>query len=164
MLCHFSRLSAVPILFVLLLLSSASTDTLRAQSTALPLPPSAKLPPREVNRPGFPPIPKFKDIAQAVGLTVAHISSGEKRYIIESMSGGAGLFDCDDDGRLDIVTVNGSTVDRSLKGGDPMLPLYHQAPDGTFKDITKAAGLTRLGWGMDAGVADYEVVCKLDPL
>jgi hypothetical protein len=97
-----------------------------------------------------------------VGLTVSHTSSGEKRYIIESMSGGAGLFDCDDDGRLDIVTVNGSTVDRYQNGGDPMVTLYHQEPDGTFKDITKQAGLARLGWGMGVAVADYDNDGKLD--
>jgi hypothetical protein len=63
MLCHFSRLSALPIFSILLLLSSASTDTLCAQSTAVRLPPSARLPPTKVDRPGFPPIPKFKDIS-----------------------------------------------------------------------------------------------------
>ena len=26
------------------------------------------------------------------------------------MSGGVGLIDCDNDGKLDIITVNGSTV------------------------------------------------------
>src|SRR6202043_1849144 len=71
-------------------------------------------------------------------------------------SGGTGLFDCDDDGRLDIVLVNGSTVERLLKGGDPMVTLYHQEPDGSFKDITSAAGLTRKGWGMGVAVADYD--------
>jgi len=162
MLGYLSRLSALPIFSVLLLLSSASPRSLRAQSTAVPLPPSAKLPKPRVDRPGFPPIPKFKDIAQAVGLTVSHISTNEKRYIIESMSGGAGLFDCDDDGRLDIVAVNGSTVDRYLKGGDPMVTLYHQEPDGTFKDITTQAGLTRAGWGMGVAVADYDNDGKLD--
>jgi len=139
-----------------------SPQSSRAQSAAVPLPPSAKLPKPKVDRPGFPPIPKFKDIAQAVGLTVPHLSTGEKRYIIESMSGGAGLFDCDDDGRLDIVTVNGSTVDRYQKGGDPMVTLYHQEPDGTFKDITKQAGLARAGWGMGVAVADYDNDGKLD--
>ena len=156
------RFSALPLFSFLLLLSSASPQTARAQSAAVPLPPSAKLPAPKVNRPGFSPIPKFKDIAQAVGLTVSHISSSEKRYIIESISGGAGLFDCDDDGRLDIVTVNGSTVDRYQNGGDPMVTLYHQEPDGTFKDITKQAGLTRLGWGMGVAVADYDNDGKLD--
>ena len=160
--CHFSRFSALVIFPILLLLSSASTDPLRAQSAAVPLPPSARLPPTRVDRPGFPAVPKFKDIAQAVGLTVSHISSGEKRYIIESISGGAGLFDCDDDGRLDIVLVNGSTVDRFLKGGDPMVTLYHQELDGKFKDITKQAGLTRPGWGMGVAVGDYDNDGKLD--
>ena len=56
---------------------------------------------------------------------MAHISSPEKRYIVESMSGGAGLIDCDNDGKLDIVTVNGSTIDRFKLGGDPMITLYH---------------------------------------
>ncbi len=156
---RFSALSLFPLL---LFLGSTSPQTARAQSTSVPLPPSAKLPAPKVNRPGFPPIPKFKDVAQAVGLTVSHISSGDKRYIIESISGGAGLFDCDDDGRLDIVTVNGSTVDRYQNGGDPMVTLYHQGPDGTFKDITKQAGLTRLGWGMGVAVADYDNDGKLD--
>jgi len=162
MLDYLPRLSTPLIFSVLLLLSSASPQPAHAQSTAVPLPPSAKLPKPKVDRPGFPPIPKFKDVAQAVGLTVPHLSTGEKRYIVESMSGGAGLFDCDDDGRLDIVTVNGSTVDRYLKGGDPMVTLYHQEPDGTFKDITKQAGLARAGWGMGVAVADYDNDGKLD--
>jgi hypothetical protein len=162
MLGPLCRFGALPFFSILLLLSSISPRSLRAQSSAVPLPPSAKLPKPKVDRPGFPPIPQFKDIAQAVGLTVPHLSTGEKRYIVESMSGGAGLFDCDDDGRLDIVTVNGSTVDRYLKGGDPMVTLYHQEPDGTFRDITKQAGLTRLGWGMGVAVADYDNDGKLD--
>ena len=39
----------------------------------------------------------------------------DKQYIVESMSGGVGVIDCDNDGKLDIVTVNGSTVDRYRK-------------------------------------------------
>jgi len=76
--------------------------------------------------PAKTPLPTFEDVAKQVGLTVSHISSPEKRYIVESMSGGAGLIDCDNDGRLDIITVNGSTVDRYKQGGDPMITLYHQ--------------------------------------
>ena len=103
-----------------------------------------------------PPVPIFKDIAQQAGLTVSHLSSNEKRYVVESMSGGVGLFDCDNDGKLDIVTVNGSTVDRYKAGGDLMITLYHQDSDLKFTDITQKAGLTRKGWGMGIAVADFD--------
>jgi hypothetical protein len=102
------------------------------------------------------PVPQFEDVAQKAGLTVPHISSPDKRYILESMSGGIGLMDCDNDGKLDIVTVNGSTVDRYRHGGDLLITLYHQDSDLKFTDITKSAGLTRKGWGMGVAVADYD--------
>src|SRR5437899_5222212 len=102
------------------------------------------------------PLPQFKDVAKEAGLTVSHISTPEKKYIVESMSGGAGLIDCDNDGKLDIITVNGSTIDRFRQGGDPMITLYHQDADFKFTDITKSAGLTRKGWGMGVAVADYD--------
>ena len=127
------------------------------------VPPVAKTPlKRKIDRATFPTVPLFKDIAQQIGVTVPHIAAPEARYVIDSTSGGSGLFDCDDDGRLDIVLVNGSTVERLQKGGDPMVTLYHQEPDGTFKDITAAAGLTRKGWGMGVAVADYDNDGKLD--
>ncbi len=110
----------------------------------------------------FPPVPLFKEIATEVGLTVSHISTEEKRYIVESMSGGVGLFDCDNDGRLDIVIVNGSTIDNFRNGGDPLVTLYHQEPDGKFRDITAEAGLTRRGWGMGVAVADFDNDGNLD--
>ena len=91
------------------------------------------------------PVPVFEDIAARAGLTASHISSKDKRYVIESMSGGIGLFDCDNDGKLDIVVVNGSTVDRYRRGGDSMVTLYHQDADLKFTDITERAGLTRKG-------------------
>src|SRR5437588_5816258 len=105
-------------------------------------------------------VPHFEDIAQQAGVTVPHISSPDKKYIVESMSGGVGLIDCDNDGKLDIITVNGSTVERYRKGGDPLITLYHQDSDSRgsdlkFTDITKQAGLTRKGWGMGIAVADF---------
>lgn len=102
------------------------------------------------------PIPAFEDVSKQAGLSVPHNSSPEKRYIIESMSGGVGFIDCDNDGKLDIVTVNGSSVDRYLQGGDPMVTLYRQVGDLKFKDITAEAGLTVKGWGMGVAVADFD--------
>ena len=102
-------------------------------------------------------LPHFEDIAKSAGLTVSHISSVDKRYIVESMSGGAGLIDCDNDGKLDIILANGSTVDRYRKtSGDPMITLYHQDADLKFSDITQSAGLTHKGWAMGIAVADFD--------
>ena len=103
-----------------------------------------------------PPVPRFEEIAKPAGLTVSHLSSPDKRYIIESMSGGVGFIDCDNDGKLDILTINGSSVDRYRNGGDPMVTLYHQDSELKFSNITVAAGLTRKGWGMGVSVADYD--------
>lgn len=102
------------------------------------------------------PALRFEDVAKQAGLTVPHISSPEKKYIVESMSGGVGFIDCDGDGKLDIVTVNGSNVERFLGGGDPLVTLYHQDANLKFSDITKAAGLTKRGWGMGVAVADFD--------
>ena len=111
---------------------------------------------RKANAPSIA-LPHFEDIGAQAGLTVSHISSPQARYIIESVSGGVGLIDCDNDGKLDIITVNGSSVDRyRQQGGDPMITLYHQDADLKFTDITKQAGLTRKGWGMGVAVADYD--------
>ena len=103
-----------------------------------------------------PAIPQFEDISKQAGLTVSHITSPDELYIIESTSGGVGFIDCDNDGKLDIVTVNGSSVDRFRKGGDLMVTLYHQDANLKFTDITQAAGLTRKGWGMGVAVADFD--------
>jgi enediyne biosynthesis protein E4 len=102
-------------------------------------------------------VPRFEDIGARAGLTVSHISSPEKRYIVESMSGGLGFIDCDNDGKLDIITANGSTVERYRQnGGDLMITLYHQDADLKFSNMTTQAGLTRKGWGMGVAVADYD--------
>ncbi len=146
--------------FFLLLFATFLAAPLLPAQTAHPNAPSAAsdkpLPPDTQHS-----LPQFEDVAQKVGLTVPHISSSDKKYIVESMSGGVGLIDCDNDGKLDIITVNGSTVPRYRQGGDPMITLYHQDVDSAtdtpkFTDITKSAGLTHKGWGMGIAVADYD--------
>jgi hypothetical protein len=122
-----------------------------------PAQPSQPLGVRTNTSPATRSLPHFEDIAQQAGLAVAHVSSPEKRYIIESVSGGIGLIDCDNDGKLDIVIVNGSSVDRYRKqGGNPLVTLYHQDANLKFRDITAAAGLARKGWGMGVAVADFD--------
>src|SRR5580704_5513788 len=99
------------------------TALLAAQTSSKQPPrPSARIPSAHTEKNPLPiklpPVPTFRDLAVQAGLTASHISSREKYYVVESMSGGVGLFDCDNDGKLDIVMVNGSTVDRYKLGGD----------------------------------------------
>jgi enediyne biosynthesis protein E4 len=111
---------------------------------------------------GKSPAISFTDISTSSGLTVPHVSTPEKRYIIESMSGGAALFDCDDDGNLDVAVVNGSSVERFKTGGDPFITLYRQTPERNadtppkFENVTSGAGLTHKGWGMAVTAVDYD--------
>ena len=105
---------------------------------------------------GFAQLPRFKDVAREVGITASHISAPDKQYIVETISGGVGLMYCDNDGKLDIIVANGSTIDHFRHGGDPMITLYHQDAGFIFTDITATSGLTRKGWGMGVAVADYD--------
>src|SRR5437667_3635713 len=103
------------------------------------------------------PPPKFEDVSAQAGLTTSHIGAPEKRYIVESTSGGVGFIDCDNDGKLDILMVGGSNVDHYRQnGGDLMVRLFHQDENLHFTDITEAAGLTRKGWGMSVSVMDFD--------
>jgi hypothetical protein len=102
----------------------------------------------------------FRDVGRESGLTTVPPSSPDKRYLIEMMGGGVAVFDCDNDGRPDILVVGDSTIDHDLQGGDRMVTLYHQ--DGNekrelhFTDTTAAAGLTARGWGMGVAVGDFD--------
>ena len=65
------------------------------------------------------------------------------------MGSGVALFDCDNDGRLDLYLVNGAPYgDPTPKGFLPQKTgpeysnrMYHQEADGTLEDITEKSGL-----------------------
>ena len=106
------------------------------------------------------PVVHFKEIGKESGLTKTPFSSMDQHYVVETISGGVALFDCDNDGKLDIAVVNDSTIEQYLKGGDVMITLYRQDKSAMaaphFTDVTKEAGLTARGWGMGIAVGDYD--------
>src|SRR5216683_1726434 len=78
-----------------------------------------------------------------------------QKYLIETMPGGVALFDYNNDGLLDIFLVNGGRVTNPMQlpeKFDRANPrywnrLYRQNKDGSFTDVTEAAGLSGAGTG-----------------
>jgi hypothetical protein len=90
-----------------------------------------------------------------------------QKYLIETMPGGVALVDYNNDGLLDIFLVNGGRITSPMKtpeAFDRASPrywnrLYRQNKDGSFTDVTEAAGLANAGtgnYGMGVAVGDYD--------
>jgi enediyne biosynthesis protein E4 len=99
---------------------------------------------------------QFSDVTEKSGITFKHISSPEKKYIVESMSGGVALLDYDNDGYQDIYFVNSLTTDMVKLNQKSRSELYHNNGDGSFTDVTDKAGVSDIGWGMGVAVGDYD--------
>jgi len=107
----------------------------------------------------------FVDITAQSGVHFLHQAPHTSRkYLLETMGSGAALFDCDGDGRLDLLLVNGAPFsDPTTKGTIPRKTgpaywnrLYHQKSDHSFEDITENSGVAGVGYGMGAAAADYD--------
>jgi enediyne biosynthesis protein E4 len=107
-----------------------------------------------------PSVPHFRDVSAEAGLLTVPHTNLDRRYVIETMSGGGVAFlDCENNGKLDIAVVNDSSIERYLAGGDTMITLYQQDGNGKslhFTDVTATAGLTTRGWATGIAVADYD--------
>ncbi len=100
-------------------------------------------------------IPQLLDITKSAGISFQHFYDPEKRYIVESMSGGVLLLDYDRDGWLDIYFTNAPSVASALKGEKARGALYHNNHDGTFTDVTEKAGIATPGYANGGAVGDY---------
>jgi hypothetical protein len=89
------------------------------------------------------------------------------KYLIETMPGGVALFDYNNDGLLDIFFVNGGKIAGALRVPENFERsdsrywnrLYRQNRDGSFTDVTQAAGLGNAGngnYGMGVAIGDYD--------
>ena len=128
--------------FVLCLLTVGSL--LQAQKSAPSTPP-----------PSAPSL-QFVDVTAASGIHFEHSVSPEKKYLIESMSGGVLLLDYDQDGWLDIYFTNAPAVEMARRGEKARSALYHNNHDGTFTDVTDKAGVAFPCWAMGGAVADFD--------
>jgi len=123
--------------------------------------------------PTSPPKPEtgrfhFVDVAASAGLTrVTWAGRPGKDHLLDSAGTGAAFLDYDRDGRLDVYVVNGWRLEEPAPGGAGPAKarviergrhaLYRGMPDGTFRDVTEAAGVAGEGlWGSGVAVADYD--------
>jgi enediyne biosynthesis protein E4 len=99
----------------------------------------------------------FVDVTHAAGIDFRlACGSLEKLYIIETQCGGAAAFDYDNDGWMDILLVDGSTIAEYRAGKCHPPRLYHNNHDGTFTDVSAKSGLNFCGWGYGVAIGDYD--------
>ena len=124
---------------------------------------AAKSPPAGTSSPGASPAVGpvapgrflFTDVAAASGVTcVTWCGRPEKPHILESGGSGCALLDYDGDGDLDLYVVNAWRLEGARVAERGHAVLYRNRGDGTFEDVTAAAGVGDDGWGNGVAVGD----------
>jgi enediyne biosynthesis protein E4 len=101
-------------------------------------------------------IPHFSDATASAGITFRHINGAfGKKYLPETLGSGAAFLDVDNDGWQDIFLVNSQRWPG--RPGPATYPaLYRNNRNGTFTDVTRAAGLATELYGLGVAAADYD--------
>jgi len=104
-----------------------------------------------------PPI-AFEDVTGPAGIRFRHHTGADGRYRMpESVGPGGAFLDYDNDGRLDVLLVNSADWPDRRGGRRPATPaLYRNQGDGTFREVTREAGLAVSLYGQGCAVADYD--------
>jgi hypothetical protein len=100
--------------------------------------------------------PAFRDVAGEAGVTFQHHTAPDKKFIVESMSGGVALLDFDNDGLLDVYLTDSLTVDTAKDPKGARSALYRNLGHGKFEDVTDRAGVAHRGWAMGVCTADVD--------
>jgi enediyne biosynthesis protein E4 len=105
-----------------------------------------------------PPTVLFVDVTEKLGIRWTHVNGATpEKYLIETMGGGAAFLDYNRDGRLDIFLVDSGCHKFSSNCKPSGNALYRQNADGTFTDVTQAAGLAgNPTYGMGVAVGDFD--------
>jgi enediyne biosynthesis protein E4 len=101
--------------------------------------------------PGF----KLVDVTAHAGLRFAHNNGAfGGKLLPETLGSGCAFLDYDGDGWQDILLINGSDWPGHKRQRSTMR-LYRNNRNGTFTDVTRAAGLDVEMYGMGVAVGDY---------
>lgn len=97
----------------------------------------------------------FTEVASESGLSFIHESGAEGEFLLpEIMAGGAGFFDYDGDGFLDIYLVQSGNM--GSQDSQITNHLYRNTGDGKFIDVTESANVGHTGYGMGCAAGDYD--------
>ena len=95
------------------------------------------------------------DVTAAAGLTFRHNNGAYGRKLLpETLGSGCAFLDYDADGWQDILLINGMDWP-GHKRQRSRLGLYRNNRNGTFTDVTRAAGLDVEMYGMGVAVGDF---------
>jgi hypothetical protein len=101
---------------------------------------------------------RFADVTRAAGLDFHHHSGAfGAKYLPEALGPGCAFLDYDNDGWQDILFIDGAPWP-----GHPSptpyscLRLYRNNRDGTFSEVTKAAGLDFSFYGLGVAAGDFD--------
>ena len=104
---------------------------------------------------GAEPSFSLKDVSKPAGIDFKHNSGAYGGKLLpETLGSGCAFLDYDGDGYQDILLVN-SMDWPGHKRGRSTLKLYRNNRNGTFTDVTRAAGLDIELYGMGVAVGDY---------
>ena len=104
---------------------------------------------------GNGPLFQLKNITEQAGINFRHNSGAYGGKLLpETLGAGCAFLDYDADGYQDILLVN-SMDWPGHKRGRCTLKLYKNNRNGTFADVTRAAGLDFELYGMGVAVGDY---------
>lgn len=108
----------------------------------------------------------FIEVASERGISFTQTNGASgKKYSVETMGGGVGLFDFDGDGDLDAYLVNGAVLPGFETDLISINKLFRNdgAESGwSFTDVTEFAGVGDPGYGMGCAVGDYDNDGDLD--
>ncbi len=94
--------------------------------------------------------PWFEDATDELGLHFTHDAGAAGSYFFPEINGsGAALFDCDQDGRLDIYLLQGAGPNSLSRN-----KLFRQKEDGSFEDISAGSGLDVAGYFTGVAIGD----------
>jgi hypothetical protein len=105
------------------------------------------------------PVVRFTNVTGPAGIHFHHTNGATPLKLLpETMGAGVVVLDFDNDGRPDLLFLNGCPWPGQEKPGAkmPTLALYRNKGDGTFEDVTVAAGLDRTFFGMGGTAGDYD--------